>query len=98
MAWEAADAGSGALKRFDVAGMIVRFDFEAGHQAAANIHHTGVFARSLHHDFAPRGKALEMHFAGFIGAVLAPHHAENSQLGDVRPAAENLLYPRVFIS
>src|ERR1700737_5526843 len=98
MAWEAADAGSGALKRFHVAGMIVRLDFEARHQAAANIHHTGFFARSLYHNFSARRKPLEMHFAGFIRAGFAPHHAENSRLGDVRFAAENLLYSRVFVS
>ncbi len=37
-----------------------------------------------------------MNAAGFVGAVLAPHHAENSQFGDVRIASENFLYAGVF--
>jgi len=37
-----------------------------------------------------------MDFARFVGAVLAPHHAEDAQLGDVWLAPEDLLYARVF--
>src|ERR1700722_17607600 len=38
-----------------------------------------------------------MHFARFVGTVLAPHHRKNSQLGDIRIASQNFLYARVFV-
>ena len=38
-----------------------------------------------------------MNAAGFIGAVLAPHHAEDAELGEVRVAAEDFLDARVFV-
>ena len=37
-----------------------------------------------------------MDAAGFVGAVLAPHHAEDAEFGDVGIAAENFLDARVF--
>ncbi len=37
-----------------------------------------------------------MNAAGFVGAMLAPHHAENAQLGEIGLAAENFLDARVF--
>src|SRR6267143_995976 len=92
----AADAGGGALEGLDVAGMIVRFNFESSDQAVADVDDARVFARALHDEFAARGQALQMDFAGFVGAVLTPHHAENAQLGDIRLAAENLFHARVF--
>src|SRR5260370_3241793 len=76
--------------------MIVRFDLEGGDQAVADIDDAGVFARALHDELAPRGQALQVDFARFVGAVFAPHHAENAQLGNVRVAAKNLLYAGVF--
>ena len=48
VAEDAADAGGRALKRLDVAGMIVRFDFEGGDEAVADVHDAGVFAGALH--------------------------------------------------
>ncbi len=44
-----AHAGRRALKRFDEARMIVRFDLEYGHQAVADIHHARILSRALHH-------------------------------------------------
>ncbi len=52
VAQDAADAGGRALKRLDVTGMVVRFDLERDHPAAADIDDAGVFARPLHHVFA----------------------------------------------
>ena len=54
IAQNSADTGRRALKRFDITGMIVRFDFERRDQTVANIHHAGVFARSLYHQFPAR--------------------------------------------
>src|SRR5438270_831063 len=39
-----------------------------------------------------------MHFAGFVGAVLAPHHTEDAQLGNVWLAPEDLFDARVFFT
>jgi hypothetical protein len=76
--------------------MIVRFDFESGDEAIADVYDPGIFAGALHDEFAARGQALEVNLAGFIGAVLAPHHGEDAEFGDVRIAAENFLYARVL--
>src|SRR5580704_4231662 len=78
--------------------MIVRFDFERRNEAVADVHDAGVFPRTLHHKFATRRKPLQVHLARFVGAVLAPHHAENAQLSDVRIAAKNLLNARVLLA
>ena len=48
VAQDSADTGGRALKRLDEARMIVRFDFEDGDQAVADVDDAGVFARSLH--------------------------------------------------
>src|SRR5260221_9134328 len=76
--------------------MIVRFDFEGGNEAVADVHDAGVFARTLHDEFAACGQAFEVNLAGFVGAVFAPHDGKNAELGDVRIAAENFLDARVF--
>ena len=88
IAQNAADAGRRALKRLDVAGVIVRFDLERDHPAAADSDDAGVLARPLHHVFAGGRELLQMNARAFVGAVLAPHHAENAQLGVARLAAE----------
>ena len=54
VAQDAADAGGRALKRLDEAGMVVRFDLERDHPAAADIDDAGVLARPLHHAACPR--------------------------------------------
>ena len=96
VAENSADAGGRALERFDIARMIVRFNLEGGDETIADVHDAGVFARTLHDEFSARGKALEMYFAGFVGAVLAPHHGENAEFGDVGIATENFLDARVL--
>ena len=77
--------------------MIVRFHFEDGGEAVANVHDAGIFAGTLQHLRRARGEAPEMHAAGFIGAMLAPHHAENSEFGEIGFAAENVPDARVFL-
>ena len=93
-----ADTGGRALKRLHKTGVIVRFDFERGDQTVADIHHTRIFARALNDEFSAHRQALQMHLAGFVRAVLAPHHAENAQLGYVGIASEDLLHARIFRS
>ena len=96
VAKDSANAGGGALKRLDETGMIVRFNFEGGNQAVADVDDAGIFSRALDDEFAAHGQALEMDFAGFVGAMLAPHHAKNAQLGDVGIASENFLHAGVL--
>ncbi len=76
----AANAGRGALERLDKRRMIVRFDLERACPAVADVDDAGVLARSLYHQLAARGQPLEMHPRRLIGAMLAPHDAENAQL------------------
>src|SRR5690348_2168536 len=97
VAEDAADARRGALKRLDETRMIVRLDFENGDEAVADVHNAGIFARALDDARARGRQALEMHFAGFIGAVLAPHHAENAEFRDGGISAEDFLHAGEFI-
>src|SRR6266853_960480 len=78
VAQDATDARGRALEGFNVTGMIMRFDFEGRDQAVANVHNASVFAGALHNKLAARGQALQVDFARFVGAVLAPHHGENA--------------------
>src|SRR5208282_16923 len=98
IAEDAADARCRALERLDVAWMIVRLDFERGDEAIADVYDPRVFARTLHDEFAACRQAFQVHFARFVGAVLAPHHTENAELGDVGIAAQDLLNARVFVT
>ncbi len=52
---DAANAGGRALERLDVTRMIVRFDFERGHEAVPDVHDAGVFPWTLHDKLAAGG-------------------------------------------
>jgi len=69
----------------------VGFDFEGGDEAVADVDDAGIFTGALDDELAASGQALEMDFAGFVGAVLAPHDGEDAEFGDVGIAAENFL-------
>ena len=97
VAQDAAHPGRRALKRLNVAGVVVRFDLEHAGPAVAHPHHAGVLARPLQNVGTLGGQALEQPAAGFVGAVLAPHHPEHAQLGEVGFAAEQLAYARVLV-
>src|SRR5579864_314301 len=72
--------------------MVVRFDLERTGPAIANIDDARVLARSLQHEFTAGGQSLQVHARRFIGAVLAPHHAEDAEFGERGLApAEQLL-------
>src|ERR1700722_13514897 len=61
--------------------MIVRLDLESAGPAVANVDDAGVLSWPLQHDLAARGQALQMDARRLVGAVLAPHHAEDPQFG-----------------
>ena len=90
VAEDAADAGGRALERLDEAGVVVRFDLEGDDVAAADIDDAGIFAGALHHEFAAGGELLEVQARAFVGAVLAPHDAEDAELGVAGLAAEDV--------
>jgi hypothetical protein len=58
VAQNAADAGGRALERLDETGVVVRFDLEGDHVAAADIDDAGVLAGTLDHQLAARGELL----------------------------------------
>src|SRR5579875_124428 len=89
IAQDAAHARSRSLERLDEAGVVVRFDLEGDDVAIADIDDARVFARPLHHELAARGQLLQVQAGTFIGAVLAPHHAEYAQLRVAGFAAED---------
>ena len=88
VAQDAAHAGGRALKRLDEAGVVVRFDLEGDRVAAADIDDAGVLARPLHHQLAARRQLLQVQARALVGAVLAPHHAEDAEFGVGGLAAE----------
>ena len=78
VAQDAADTGGCALKRLDEAGVVVRFDLEGDGPAVADVDDAGVLARPLQHEFARGGQLLQVQARTLVGAMLAPHHAENA--------------------
>src|ERR1700727_1147333 len=62
----------------------MRFNLESASPSLTNIDNAGILARSLQHPLAARRQPLQMHTRGFVGTVLTPHHAENSELGKSR--------------
>ena len=84
VAQNAAHARRRALKRLDVAGVVVALNLEGAGPPIAHVDDAGILARPLHHARALGGQPLQMHAAGLVGAVLAPHHAVNAQLGERR--------------
>ena len=81
VAQDSADAGGRALERLDERRVVVRFDLERAGPAVADVDDAGVLSRALHDALAARGQPLQVDARGFVGAVLAPHHAEDAEFG-----------------
>ncbi len=89
IAQDAADAGRGALIGLDEGGVVVALDLEHGGLAVADIDDAGILARPAD-DARPCGRQAPQPFArGFVGAVLAPHHREDAELGEVGLASQD---------
>ncbi len=88
VAENAADAGSRALEGLDVAGVVVGLDFEGAGPAIAHVDDAGVLSGTLDNAVALGGQPLEVHSAGLVGAVFAPHHAVNAKLSEGWDAAQ----------
>ncbi len=78
---DAAYPGGRALERLDEAGVVVRFDLEGDGVAVPDVDDAGVLPRPLHHQLAACGQFLQVQPGALVGAVFAPHHAEDAQLG-----------------
>ena len=79
IAQNAADPGRSALKWLDVTGMVVALNLERASPAVPNINDSSILARALHDAIALGRQAAQVNAAGFVGAMLAPHHAVNPQ-------------------
>src|SRR5258707_1147036 len=65
--------------------------------AEADIDDAGILARAPDHA-RPRGRQrLQPSLRGFVGAMLAPHHREDAELGEVRHTTENDHRAHVFL-
>ena len=81
VAHDAADAGRRALVGLDEARVVVAFHLEDGGLAVADVDDAGILARALDHPRRLGRQLLQMDARGFVGAVLAPHHREDAELG-----------------
>jgi hypothetical protein len=64
----------------------MRFDFEGGAPAVADVYNPCVLPRRHNNVFAGGGQALQMNARGFVRAVLGPHHRKDAELNEVRLA------------
>ena len=89
IAKDSADPCGCALMRFDVAGVVVRFDFESACPSVAHIDDAGVFTRTLDDAVALCRQSPEVHARRLVGAVLAPHHAVDTEFSKRWSAAKS---------
>src|SRR5260370_38974562 len=82
IAQDAADAGSRPLKWLNERWMIMRLNFERASPPVTDVDDPGILSRPLKHAAAMRRQPLQMPPRRFVGAVCAPHHAENSELSE----------------
>ncbi len=64
--------------------MIMRLNLERAGPAIANVNDAGILPRPLQYAPAVYWQPLQMNPRRFVGAVFAPHHAEDTELGQRR--------------
>ena len=99
---DAADAGRGALVRLDVGRVVVRLDLEGDGPALADVDHAGVLAHADEQTASGSSggffaELAQVDLRGLVGAVLAPHHRVDGQLGAGGAAAEDLADAGVLV-
>ena len=97
VAQDASDAGGGTLERLDVAGMVVRLDLEGRGPAAADIDDAGVLAGTDQNALSLRREFLQEQARALVGAVLAPHHADNAEFGNRGRPSQPVENPLVLL-
>src|SRR5207302_6441603 len=87
---DAAHTRRRALERLDERWMIVGFHLEHRRLPIADVDDSGVLAGALADARALGRKLAEKRSRGLIGAMLAPHHGKDAELGKGGDAAEEL--------
>ncbi len=59
----------------------MRFNFEGAGPTVADVDDAGIFAGALEDELAAGGQTLEVNAGGLVGAMLAPHDAEDAEFG-----------------
>ena len=83
--------------------MVVALDLERARPAVAHVDDARILARPLDNasgTFGPRAarrQPLQVYAAGFVRAMLRPHHAEDAQLGQARRPPHQLFNTRILI-
>ena len=90
VAQDAADAGGRALIGLDVARMVVALHLEDHGEPVADIDDAGILARPLDHPRRIGRQSAQMHFRGFVRAMLVPHRREDAELGQRRFAPDQV--------
>ena len=99
VAEDPADAGGGALERFDGAGVIVALDLHHDREAVANIHGAGVLFAGADEDLgALAGQAAEERAGVLVAAMLAPHAADDPQFHRVGRTVQEIGGEVVFVA
>jgi hypothetical protein len=88
VAQDPADAGRGALERFDRRGMVVRLDLEGDRLSVPEIDHARVLTGPLQDAFALGRKPLQQESRMLVAAMLGPEEREDGKLEVVRITAE----------
>src|SRR5512143_2970830 len=78
----AADAGGGALIGLDEARVVVTLHLENAGIAVVDVDDAGVLAWPLQHPRRLGRKLAQMDARRLVGAMLAPHHAEDAELDE----------------
>ena len=60
----------------------MRLNLERASPAVADVDNPCILSRPLKHATAMRRQPLQMDPRGFVRAVFAPHHTENSELSE----------------
>ena len=87
---DSADTGCGALERLDKRWMVMGLDLESNGEPVADIDDSRILARTLKHRWPLRRQPAQMHARALVAAVLAPHHAENTELRQVGLAFKDI--------
>ncbi len=97
VAQDAADAGRGALMRFDIGGVVVALHLEDDRLIVADIDDARIFARPADHLW-PRGRQGAQPFLrALVGTMLVPHRREDAKLRETRRTPDDLQDARVFV-
>ena len=88
--------GFRALEGLDGARVVMGLGFHDDRQPVAEVHRARVFSRALQHARSSGRQPTQRRARALIGAVLAPHGADDAELDLVGVAAERGIQPLVL--